>query len=166
MFDLALLLADLRIGHADPLRYRLGLQSCASADCTCAFACCQSGRGGVDLLLGGRLPWQAALALIIGLRLDLGSLRRGELGLRLFQQCGKILAGDLGTVSQTGELAFRRIQHALSIALVVHILPRIDMDQRLSFVDELIVGHIERHDLARDLRRDAHGAPVDKGVVR
>jgi len=40
------------------------------------------------------------------------------------------------------------------------------MDQRLSFADELIVGHIKRHDLTRDLRRNAHGATVRVGVVR
>ena len=45
------------------------------------------------------------------------------------------------------------------------VLPRIDMDQRLALVHELVVGDVERDDEARDLRRDGDGAAIGIGVV-
>jgi hypothetical protein len=39
------------------------------------------------------------------------------------------------------------------------------MDQRLARLDELIVGHVERHHPAGNLRRNRDGASVRIGVV-
>ena len=165
LFRLALELPHLRVGLADSLRNGLGFQHLRLGERDLRLRLPQSRRGSVDFLLGRRLFWQAPLALIVGLRPDLSRLRRGELGLRLLQQSGKIFAGDFGAECLAGELRFRGVQHAFGDCPVVLILPRIDMDERLALADELIVGHVEGHDLARDLRRDIHGTPVDKGVV-
>jgi hypothetical protein len=46
------------------------------------------------------------------------------------------------------------------------ILAGIDMDQRLPPPDELIVGHVQRHHDAEDLRRDRDRAAIGIGVSR
>ena len=106
----------------------------------------QRRRGGVDLLPRRRLFREAALAVVIGLRLDEIGVGVGELRLRLLQLGGKILAGDLRAKLLPGELMFRRLQRAFGLLAVDLVLPRIDVNQRLALFDELIVGDVERDD--------------------
>jgi len=54
----------------------------------------------------------------------------------------------------------RRLQRAFGVLPVDPVLPRVDVNQRLALLDELIVGHVERDDIAGDARRDDDRAAV------
>ena len=93
------------------------------------------------------------------------ALALARLRLRLLELGGKILAADLRAKLLPGELMFRRLQRAFGLLAVDLILPRVDVNQRLALLDELIVGHVERDDVAGDARRDDDRAAVGVGVV-
>ena len=78
----------------------------------------------------------------------------------------EVLFRDLGGILEAGILPFRSRQIGLRVLDVDHILTIVDVDQRLTRLDELIVGDVERDDIARDLRRDRHRVSVNEGVVR
>ena len=89
----------------------------------------------------------------------------GELRLRLLELGRKILARDLDAELLPGILRLGGRQRAFGLIAVVDVLPRIDVDQRLALLDELIVGHVERNHVAGDPRRDDDGAAIGVGVV-
>src|SRR5580704_10661976 len=165
LLDLAFELADLRIRLPDLLRNRLRLRDLGLGLQYLRLRLAQSRGGGIDLLLSRGCLGKTALAPVIGLRLGLHGLRRGELRLRLLQKGGEVLARDLSPELLTGELVLRHIERALRGIAVKFKLTRIDMDERLPLMDELIVRHVERNDLPRDSRRYGYRPPVRISIV-
>ena len=107
----------------------------------------QRGGGGIDVLLGGRQFGQALLPIVIGLRLGKIGLGVRELRLRLLKLRREILARDFGAELLARKLRFCRRQRALGLFAVVDVLPRIDVDQQLVLLDELVVVDVERNDV-------------------
>ncbi len=123
------------------------------------------GGGGVDILLGRRLRRQRKLALIVGFGFDEIGVGAGELRLRDGKRGRKILARDFRGILDAGQLALRGGKTGLGGFQIDVVLARIDMDEEIALMDELIVANIERNDGAGDPRRDGHRIAVDIGVV-
>ena len=88
---LRLELAHLGLGLADILRHQLGLAHCRLRLVHLGVGGAQRGVGGVDLLLGGGLLRQAALAPRIGIGLEAAGACRGQRGLGGGQLGGVLL---------------------------------------------------------------------------
>ncbi len=137
--DLAGEFAHLRIGLADLLLNRLGLLHLRLGLPHLRFRLAPIGCGRVYILLRRRLMRQRLLALIIGFGLDEICIGAGELRLRHRESGGKILARDFGGIFDARQLALRGGERRLGLLLIDQILARIDMDDRIALMDELIV---------------------------
>ena len=104
LLDLALELADLLVGLADALGYRRILRDLRLGEHDLRLRLLQRGRRGIDVLLAGGLLAQAALAIVVGLRLGKVGFGVCQLRLRLLKLGGKVLARDLER-----QIAVRRI---------------------------------------------------------
>ena len=123
------------------------------------------GIGLIDLLLRDGLrvgPLQLAITVEFGLRvLGLGC-HRGDIRQRLF----------IG-VLRDPDLRVRLLELRFCLALLrYHLLqlrrcvPRIDFDQQLIWLHNLIVIHINPNDTPGDLRCDTNDMGIDEGIVR
>jgi hypothetical protein len=108
---------------------------------------------------------QAALAVIIGLRLGEARLGALELRLRLLQLGGEVLASDLGTQLLTAILSIGRRQRTFGLRAIDRVLPWIDVNEWLAQFHQLIVGDVERDDNTGYLRRYGDGPAVRIGII-
>ena len=147
------------------LRHQLGLPHRRLCLIHLRIGGAQRGVGGVDLLLGGGLLRQAALAARIGLGLEAAGTGRGQRGLRGGQLGGVVLLGPFQVDARIGELRLGHLQAALRLVARRGIGARIDLEQHVAGLDPLVVGHVQGDDGARHLRRHGDGTAIGVGVI-
>jgi hypothetical protein len=165
LFDLALELADLCVGFANALGHRRVLRHLRFGERHLRLGLLQRRRGGVDVLLRRRRFRQALLP--IEIRLSLREIGLGVLELRcgLLQLRREVLFRDFEPELLPPILCVGGGERAFGLFAIDLILPRVDVDQRLTLFDELIVGDVELHHDARHLRRNRDRAAVGIGIV-
>ncbi len=166
LIDLAVELRDLRNGLGDALRHGRCLLDLRLRAGDLRLRLPQAGRGCIDLLLGRRTRRQRLLPIIIGLRTHEQRLGRVQLRLCRVELRREVFLRHLGGILEAAILTFGRRQIGLGVLDIDHILAIVDVDQRLTLFHEFVIAHVQRDDIARDLRGDRDCAAVDEGIVR
>src|SRR6266481_813354 len=165
LLDLAFELLHLRLGLANLLRDRRILLHLRLGQLDLRFCLPERGRRLIDVLLRrSRLP-KADRSVIVGLRFGEAGLGAFKLRLCLFEQSGEVLFGNLRGELLPGILGLGGRQRTFGLVPTVFVLSRIDVDQRLALLHELVVVDVERNDFARNLRRYGNGPAVRVSVV-